>query len=554
LKAKHIAALVTIAVIAIWGGYTGYNRLFVQEGEAAATKGQVVPVTRGTLRATVSAYGAAVNTQQVKLSFGVSGVLGELLVKVGDRVEAGQALARLDQATITSLQRAVTQAQSSLNIARIELEEAQQPYTELDLASARRSVAQAEANLEVAKKELEEAQHPYSDLDIAQARAAVRNAEVALENAQRNLSATETDPTTNENIRQLSRQVSYYENTYGRTLARFKEGNASQEALDRDYSNMLTAREKLAAAQERKEIALASARNEVEKAKDALAKAKADLEEKLAGADPKTVEKKRNQVIAAEDALAKAKADLEEKLAGADPKTVEKKRNQVIAAEVALENAKAKLDNATITAPYAGIVASIGPNVGEQVGANTTILTLVAPEAIEVDVNVSEIDVASLKVGQPAVVTFDGLPNRTYQGRVSFVSPTAVIQQGVANYPVVISLDDTSGIRGGMTASAEIIYEQRRNALLVPNRAIRTRGRSRIVEVVLADGSTQARRVRIGMSNDQYSEVLEGLQEGERVLIPVTTTTPRGVPGGRFFGGGPPGGRFGGRPPLRPPR
>ncbi len=90
----------------------------------------------------------------------------------------------------------------------------------------------------------------------------------------------------------------------------------------------------------------------------------------------------------------------------------------------------------------------------------------------------------------------------------------------------------------GLTAAINIIIEQKDNVLVVPSRAIRRQGREQVAEVV-KDGKTERRQVRTGLSNDQMVEVVEGLQEGEQVLIPGTTTAPPRVGGfGGGFGGG----------------
>ncbi|HUE75242.1 MAG TPA: efflux transporter periplasmic adaptor subunit, partial [Chloroflexota bacterium] len=100
----------------------------------------------------------------------------------------------------------------------------------------------------------------------------------------------------------------------------------------------------------------------------------------------------------------------------------------------------------------------------------------------------------------------------------------------------------------GTTATASIVVEQRDSVLMVPNRAIRRQGRDQFVEV-LVDGNPQQRPVRVGLANDQFTEVVEGLQNGELVVIPATTTAQPRVgglggpgPGGAGVGGPAPGG------------
>lgn len=540
MKIRQVALLVVVGTASIWGGYTGYNRFLVGETKAASIQSQVATVARGTLKAAVNASGSAIVTRQAKLSFGSAGSLGDLAVKMGDQVKAGKVLARLDPTTVASLNNAVTQAESTLNIARLNLAQTQNPYTAVDLASAERTVRQAEASLQVAQRGLESALNPYSELDLSQAEGAVRNATAALETAKGNLSLAQNDPASNDNLRTLEDQASYYIRTYNATFQRFEEGRTGQDKVNQDYSNMLTAQEKLAAAREKQAITLANARNEVAKAQDTLTRAQDDLAKKKAGPDASDVDGKRAQVINLETALARAQEDLAKKQAGGDPRDIEKQNNTVASAQAALDTARLKLQGAIIVAPFDGVVASVGLNLGEQVGANTVVLTLVDPQALRIDVNVAESDIASLRPGQAATITFDALAGQTFQAKVDGIAPSAKVQQGVVNYLVSLTLEATSGVKDGMTASSQIVYQQRDNILVVPNRAIRTQGRTRTVQVLLPSGATETRTIRTGMSGDQTTEVVEGLQEGEKVTIPTTATTSQtsGFGGGGLPGGG----------------
>jgi len=144
-------------------------------------------------------------------------------------------------------------------------------------------------------------------------------------------------------------------------------------------------------------------------------------------------------------------------------------------------------------------------------------------------------------------LTFEALPNQRVPGKVAVVAPLATVQQGVVNYAVQIQVDpaQAAGIRPGMTATASIVVAQRDDVLVVPNRALRTQGRNRTVEVMDAEGKSATRQVQTGLANDQLTEVLNGLQPGDRVVIPTTGTATNvrvpGLGGGAAFGG-PPGG------------
>ena len=198
------------------------------------------------------------------------------------------------------------------------------------------------------------------------------------------------------------------------------------------------------------------------------------------------------------------------------------------------------------TCSIAGNVSATAANPGEQVGAGTAAVTLVDTRQLRVDVVVDETDVAKIQPGQPVSVTFEALSGQRLNGRVAVIAPTATVQQGVVNYQVQIQLDPAAqaqAVKPGMTATAQIEVQRKDNAVLVPNRAIKTQGRNRTVEVADLDVKTATRQIQVGMSNDQQTEITSGLQAGDRVVIPTTTTAAARVPG---FGG--PGGGFGGPP------
>jgi HlyD family secretion protein len=161
---------------------------------------------------------------------------------------------------------------------------------------------------------------------------------------------------------------------------------------------------------------------------------------------------------------------------------------------------------------------------------------LLDPSSVRVDVSVDETDVAKVRMGMPAQVTFEALPEQRLQGRVVGVGLAGTVSQGVVTYPISIGVETRDPLPSGLTASASIVIDQKDDVVLVPNRAVRTQGRSKTVEVITGETKNgqpvrETRQVQIGMSNEQVSEVLAGLNEGDRVVIPTTTTAAARAPG-----------------------
>jgi HlyD family secretion protein len=253
-------------------------------------------------------------------------------------------------------------------------------------------------------------------------------------------------------------------------------------------------------------------------------------------------------VQTAQLALAQQVASYNVTKAGATAQDILVAQAAVETADAQLKQAESNLAAATLTAPYSGQIAAILLNPGEMVGSNS--ITLVDTRQLRVDVVVDETDVAKIQKDQAVNVTLEALPGQRIPGKISVVSPVGTVTQGVVNYSVQVQLDpaQAQGVRPGMTATAQVVTAQKDDAVLAPNRAIKTQGRTRTVEVLDAEGKTQSRPVQVGMANDQQSEIVSGLQPGDKVVIPSTTTAANARVPGLTPGGGPggPGGPGGG--------
>ena len=447
-------AAIFIVLLAIAGIVYGYLRYRPQMGRVEQPKFEVVPVERRTIITTLSATGAIASARESRLTFGVGGVLSELSVAVGDQVEEGQPLATLDK-------------------------------TDLE-----RSVAQAQANLESAQIRLEQTEHPYDQLDIELAQGAVRDAKVALENAQRELSVVRNDPETGETIRSLEYEVAWYETHYGESLRKYEQGRITKERLDLDFSNLMTAKERLATARIEAEMNLAAAENKVAQAKEGLRKAQEDLATILAGPDP-------DEVTLAQ--------------------------NEVESAQIALDRALENLNKATLAAPFAGVVTSLGAEEGELVAAGAVIIVLADISPLHIDVEVGEMDIGQVQMGQETRITLDAFPQQEIQGSVSAIAPTSSDKGGAISYPVTVNLAPTDlPLRIGMSADVEFITAKRENVLVVPNAAIQL---DRITGMIYVEKLVNQERlpveIQIGMRSEQFSEIMAGLEEGDRVVVPI---------------------------------
>jgi HlyD family secretion protein len=206
--------------------------------------------------------------------------------------------------------------------------------------------------------------------------------------------------------------------------------------------------------------------------------------------------------------------------------------------------AKSNLDNAVLTAPAPGVVASIANQVGEFVSGgntNSAFMVLTNTTSMVLHGTVGEADVSKLKLGQVANVTVDALSGQKMTGKVTSLDPVATISQGVPVYGIDIAIDVTAtGLRAGMSGTAAVILASKSNVLIVPNTTIRTVSGQRGVQV-LKDGEVVDTAVQFGLSNDTVTEVVSGLAEGDTVVIPQARASASGANnrGGQGPGGAP---------------
>ncbi|HLE81501.1 MAG TPA: efflux RND transporter periplasmic adaptor subunit, partial [Dehalococcoidia bacterium] len=219
---------------------------------------------------------------------------------------------------------------------------------------------------------------------------------------------------------------------------------------------------------------------------------------------------------------------------------IAKSQLSVDRARLDVEQARFNLDQAVLKAPFDGIVSNVAVTAGasQGVGASTVVMSVIDPTVMEVLATVDETDVAKLELGMNASVTVEAVGERPYQGKVVAIAPTAKVQSGVVSYQVTLSVARPQGLKAGMTAMANVIYQERSGVLLISSRAIKTNRQERSVQV-LVDGKPETRVIKVGLSDDTRTEVLEGLKEGDQVLVQgasVRSNTQNRLPGGTFPG------------------
>lgn len=212
---------------------------------------------------------------------------------------------------------------------------------------------------------------------------------------------------------------------------------------------------------------------------------------------------------------------------------------ELVAAQARVDAAQATLNLARVIAPFDATVTESYPLPGDQVSAGATAFRLDDLSHLLVDVEVSEVDINSVNVGQPVTLTFDAILGKEYHGEVVEVAQAGIATNGVVSFKVTVELTDADeSVKPGMTAAVNIVVEEMQDAVLVPNRAVRLVDGERAV-YLLVDGQAVKKEIRLGASSDAMSVVAVGdVKEGDIVILnpPSNEFGPGGGPRGGFGG------------------
>lgn len=223
-----------------------------------------------------------------------------------------------------------------------------------------------------------------------------------------------------------------------------------------------------------------------------------------------------------------AKDDIILGLSGDDlTESIQSASESLRSAEISMQNLQDTMNNYTITAPISGTIIEKDAKVGDAVKTGDTLCIVYDLSYLEMSINVDELQISSISVGQKVQITADAVQDKTYVGTVTRVSMKGTANGGTTTYPVSIRIDDTDGLRPGMNANAEIVVAEAKNALVVPNAAV-VRGSYVLVtkdspSAANADTAMEAPEgfvyvpVKTGVSDDDYTQIVSGIQEGDTI-------------------------------------
>ena len=465
--------------------------------------GDVITVTTGDLAANATASGYVQAQESAGLTLQNGGLVAEVYVSIGDSVAAGAPLLQVDSA---ELERAVANAAAAIAIQEANLEAllagptlADQLAAEAAVLSAEANLAEllagpdplaitaAQANVAAARADLFSAQSRLGDMAAAADPATLTAAQIELDLAQKAATqAAEQHSTilvTEPNAFLGENKLSELEQS-ARTAA--VQANAELLAAQEAYAELVNGDpNSIAAAQA--SVALAQAN---------MTAAELQLAITMEGAG-------MVQIRQAEVTLAQAEESLHRLLNPISAAQIEIARAQLAQAQINMERAEMNLVDATLTAPFGGVITAVNISIGEQ--ANGVLIEMINLGNLEVVLNVDEVDISQISIGQVAEITLETWPGQPIPADVVSIAPrNSVDGGGLVTYAVYLALGETDlPVRVDMTANASLVTVEKQDVLLVPNRAITPDRAAGKYYVTLADGDNQEQvEVSIGLRDE----------------------------------------------------
>ncbi len=209
---------------------------------------------------------------------------------------------------------------------------------------------------------------------------------------------------------------------------------------------------------------------------------------------------------------------------------VGKNFNDVRAGEARVESLRAniasiqaELAKLVLRSPISGVITKSDAHVGEIVTSGESLISVISDQDLEIEADVSEVNIGKIKVGNNVVITFDAFPNTTYKGNVSYIDPGETIIDGVPTYKITVTFTDeiSNDVRSGLTANLLIETAKKESVIKIPRYAIQRKNESSYV-IVRVRNEDQEREVVTGLiGKDGTIEVISGVEAGEKLVAEI---------------------------------
>ncbi|MCK5475808.1 MAG: efflux RND transporter periplasmic adaptor subunit [Candidatus Pacebacteria bacterium] len=292
----------------------------------------------------------------------------------------------------------------------------------------------------------------------------------------------------------------------------------SRSSVNSAITNITTAQQNISTQIVNNQTSLDGSQSLINSAKSSFDLASQSLQSIISSSESK-INSAENAIKSAEGSLRHAQDQLALKEAGASSTEIALYRYQVEEAEANLKSTQTQIDDSTLYAPRDGVITEINGEIGEMLTSGNFI-SLITAENFEIKANISEVDIAKVKINDLVKITFDALgPEEKFEGTIIEINPAQTEISGVIYYNVTTMFSgDSKIIKPGMTSNLDIMTASIENAIMIPFQALKDRDGQKYVQV-LKDGVARDVFVEVGLKGDVNIEIVNGLKEGQDVVV-----------------------------------
>lgn len=510
---KKIILIIVIVLLLVIGVYQG----FLKTEEPTFTLAEVV---LGNISQEVAETGQVKKGEEINLSFKNSGRIEKIYVVVGDQVDSGENLAKLETAEL-AIQ--LQEAKAALDVTQAKLNKLSAGATQEEIKIAQTAVENSQVSLDTSRQGLKDANEDalnvlddsylkiYNAFNVAdliqrayftsndQGGIRVREnkdkIESAAAQAKSYLDTAKSDPE-DENIDTAISEM--------------------QQALDKTYNALGIIRE---TCEEPTYRSLVSSTN-----KTSLDTQRGYINTAITNLtnSQQSITSAKFAIESAEGVLQAAEDDLALKIVPARQEDIDLYQAQVNQAQAQVQILENQIRDTTLKSPTKGQITKINKKVGEmaQSALQDAVIILLPATPFEIEVDIYEEDVVKINIGNPVEISLVPFPDKIFKGKVISIDPAEKIVEGVVYYETSIDFEEMpDNLKPGMTADLVIQAALKENVLVIPEDALHEKDDKRTVQV-FQDGEVKDKEIEIGLigSNDLI-EVIFGLEEGEEVIL-----------------------------------
>ncbi|MBD3180900.1 efflux RND transporter periplasmic adaptor subunit [Candidatus Poribacteria bacterium] len=514
---KALIIIAIVLVVAIIGGWQISKNRNKDDNQIvqALTAVELEDVSLGTIQDELSLVGNIKATSEVNVFPKVPGKLTDVFVEIGDRVEAGNVLAKIED---KELKLQVRQAEAAVEAAKVGLDQAKS----LSEIKIRSQLAQAQAGFSSAAAALKQVKDMARTKTVSQ----LEQAEAGLEALKANLKKIKEGARSEEKrqiestVQQAKASLDNAKGDLERMKNLYEEGAISKQSLDATETRATVAQAQYDAALEQLKLVETGAREEdIQAMESQVRQAEAGLELARSSFEMKSweqdIEMAQGQYDQAKAALDTAKSLIDAESWKAEITAAETALKQ---ANVALELSQEALSNATITAPIDGVISRRFMDKGSMASMSAPLFTIVDMESVEAEVSVIEADLPKISLNRTAYISVESIPEQI-KGKISLISPIIKAMSRTSTVEITIKNDDHK-LKPGMFAKVTIPIETRKDTIILRRSAVIEDRVSDGKHVFVVNGNISSRReVKAGIVKSNVIEILSGLQVGEKVVV-----------------------------------